>query len=126
MKRLLIASALLAALLAGTAANAQFIDGLTDDLSLRLEQAQELVREDRWEEALSHTLEARRLWQDHTLYLYVVTRHGDADRICRGFETALELLERRSTAEYAHVNTDLMVQLELLAEAEQPTLANIL
>ena len=126
MKRLLIASALLALLLTGTAAHARFLRGLTDTLSAQLEQAQVLAREDRWTEALSRTVEARRCWQDHRLYLYVVTRHGDADEICRSFETVLRLLEQRSITEYVQVNTDLVVQLNLLAEAEQPTLANVL
>ena len=126
MKRLFLASALLALLLAGTVVNAQVIHSLTGALSGQLEQAQACARAEHWEEALSRTLAARQVWQDHSFYLYVVTRHGDADRICQSFETAAALLEQRSMGEYLRVSTELRVQLEQLAEAEQPTPANIL
>ena len=126
MKRLVLSSALLVCLLAGTALNARVLDRLTDSLSEQLGQAQVLAEQDRWAQALFQTRSALERWEDHSLYLYVVTRHGDADQIRQGLETAVRLLEHRSMAEYAHVNSELMVRLALLAEAEQPTLTNIL
>lgn len=126
MKRLWIASALLVSLLVGSIINAQIIQSLSEGLSVQLKQAQEYAEENRWEDALHETETARQVWNDHNFYLHVVTRHGDTDQIQRGLETAVQLLERRSMAEYAHVNTDLIVQLDLLAQMELPTLSNIL
>lgn len=126
MKRLLIASALLISLLVGTVVNAQVLGALTGELTDLLGQAQLCTRQSRWDDALDRTQTALRIWNRNSFYLHVVTRHGDADQIQQGLATAVQLLERHSGAEYAHVNTELRVQLELLAEMEQPTLSNIL
>ena len=126
MKRLFIAVGLLVLLLTGAAVNAGVLTRLTGELTEQLEQAQALAEADRWDEAVACTRAVRVRWQAHLPYLSVVIRHGDSDRVQQELETALRLLERRSRLEYTQVNTQLILRLELLAEAEQLTLANVL
>ena len=60
-------------------------------------------------------------------YLHiVVARHSDADeRVSSGFRAVEEYLALEETDQYTAANAELMTQLELLAEMEQPSLVNI-
>ncbi len=55
-------------------------------------------------------------------------RHTDTDAIQISMDEALAFLEggEKQPAEYAAVNARLLTQLELLVEAELPTLTNLL
>ena len=120
MKRLWIALALLAALLCGTLLHT-WSQGLTHSL----EQAQELTRADRWEEARTVTQEALQTWRGRDVYLHVLLRHADTDQIYAGFQETLALLDSQEYGEYAAANARLITQIELLSEAEQLTLKNV-
>ena len=65
-------------------------------------------------------------WQSHHFYFHTLMRHSDTDQILRGFRQVLEYLSLQEPDQYNAANADLMAQLELLAEMEQPTLTNVL
>ena len=79
-----------------------------------------------WEGAAALSGEAFRRWQDRGFYLHVLMRHSDADQIFRSFRTLEQYLALEEPGQYAAANADLIAQLELLSEMEQPSWKNIL
>ena len=77
-------------------------------------------------EALELTGQVYDQWQERHFYLHATMRHSDTDQILRGFRTVLEYLRLQEADQYNAANADLVTQLELLAEMEQPTLVNVL
>lgn len=126
MKRLWTAAALVLALLACTLLNAWYAQKLTGSLWERLERAQALVEEERWEEAEALTRQVYGEWEEHHLYFHIVMRHTDTDQILRTFRGVLQYLKLQELDQYAAANADLVTQLQLLAEMEQVSLANVL
>ena len=102
----------------------QFTGQLTDLLS----QAQEQVEGSDWSEAARLTRQAQELWMEHEGYLHLTLRHADTDAIQMSMDEALAFLEgaEKQPAEYAAANARLITQLELLVEAEKPTLTTLL
>ena len=126
MKRLWISVGLLLLLLGGSLLNAWYAERLTDGMEERLRLSQALARQDRWEEALSVTREVYDQWQSLHFYLHSTMRHSDTDQILRGFRTVLEYLRLEEPDQYNAANADLLTQLELLAEMEQPSVVTVL
>lgn len=126
MKRLWIAAALLSILLAGTLVNAWYVQSLCDNLTERLDGAQQLARENQWEQASALTRQVYQDWQAHHFYLHCVLRHSDTDQILRSFRSVLQYLDIQELDQYAAANADLLAQLELLAEMEQASVVNVL
>ena len=89
-------------------------------------QAQALAGEGDWEEASRLSREAFQLWQDHEFYLHVLMRHSDTDGILRAFRALEQYLALEESDQYTAANADLIAQLELLSEMEQPSWENIL
>ena len=111
MKRLWSAAALLLVLLGGALWNAWYADRLSGRMAGQLEQAQELA--DRGD------------WEAHDAYLHVMMRHSDTDQILRGFRALDQYLALEESDQYTAANAELICQLELLSEMEQPSLVNI-
>ena len=126
MKRLWIAAALLVLLLAASLANARYVQNLTQGMRDQLHQAQALAEQGNWDRADALTRQAYQSWQGHHLYLHTTMRHSDTDQILRTFRSVLEYLKLQEPDQYNAANADLMAQLELLAEMEQPTVVNVL
>ena len=126
MKRFWIALLLLGAILTGTLFHIRSLHGFTDTLSGLLEQADELAAVEQWEQASKLTNQAKDAWADRDVYLHVLLRHADTDSIYAGFRETLALLDSREYGEYAAANARLITQIQLLYEAEQLTLKNIL
>ena len=126
MKRFWISVGLLLAMLAGSLGNAWYARELTEKMGEQLRLAQELAERERWEQALELTQEVYSRWQSLHFYLHATMRHSDTDQILRSFRTVLEYLRLREPDQYNAANADLITQLELLAEMEQPTLVNVL
>ncbi len=126
MKRLWTAAGLVLVLLACALLNAWYAQRLTGSLWERLERAQALVEEERWEEAEALTRQVCEEWEGHHLYFHVVMRHTDTDQILRTFRSVLQYLKLQEMDQYAAANADLVTQLQLLAEMEQASLANVL
>lgn len=126
MKRLWTAAAILAVLMGGALWNAWYAERLTGGMIQQLKQAQERTAQGDWEEAARLSREAFQLWQDHEFYLHVLMRHGDTDQIYRAFRALEQYLALEESDQYTAANADLIAQLELLSEMEQPSWENIL
>ena len=125
MKRLWAAVVILAVLLGTALWNAWYARTFTGALVQQLERAKALAVQDRWEEAAQLSQEAFQTWQDHDFYLHVFMRHSDTDQILGSFRALEQYLALEETDQYTAANAELMIQLELLAEMEQPSLVNI-
>lgn len=126
MRRLWMASLLLALLLALCLGNAWYSLTLTRQLAGQLNEAQALVEQDRWQDARALTRQAYDSWNGHHFYLHVFLRHSDTDQILRTFRQVTQYLELEELDQYVAANADLVAQLELLSEMEQPSVVNIL
>ena len=58
--------------------------------------------------------------------MHVFLRHSDTDQILRTFRQVIQYLDLEELDQYVAANADLVAQLELLSEMEQPSLVNIL
>ena len=119
MKRLWSAAALLLVLLGGALWNAWYADRLSGRM------AEELADRGDWEGAARLSRESFGLWQAHDAYLHVMMRHSDTDQILRGFRALDQYLALEESDQYTAANAELICQLELLSEMEQPSLVNI-
>ena len=126
MKRLWIAAALLALLLAASLTNAWYAQKLTGNMGERLRQAQTLTGQGNWDRAEALTRQVYEDWQDHHFYFHTLMRHSDTDQVLRAFRQVLEYLRLQEPDQYNAANADLVAQLELLAEMEQATVVNVL
>lgn len=127
MKRLLCSVALLAALVAGCTLHVWYLTHETQSLSGQLEQAEEAVEQGDWEKAYTLTQDAWKTWEDQMFYLHTTLHHDDIDGVSTAFQEALAILEQREQpGAYAAANARILYQLELLVEAELPSLKNIL
>ena len=126
MKRLWIACAILAMLLAATLWNAGRLERFTASLTDLLEQAEAQAEGEAWREAYALTRLAYDRWESRSTSLHITLRHSDTDDIQTGFQEVLEFLQCREAGEYSAANARLIARLELLAEAEQLSLENIL
>ena len=128
MKRLYVSLGLVLLLAALSGAHAWYLTRFTGQLTDLLSQAQAQVEREDWEQAARFTRQAQEQWMSRNGYLHVTLRHTDTDAIQISFDETLAFLEadERQPAEYAASNLRLMTHLELLAEAELPTLTNLL
>ncbi len=127
MKRLWTAAAIIALLLALSAFHVVRLDHLTGALTSQLWQVNECLSQEDWDRAESLTQSAYQDWESHAFYLHTTLHHADIDAIRASFREALAFLSlREDPAECAAVTSRLINQLELLLEAEVPSLKNLL
>ena len=128
MKRLYLSIGLIALMAALSGLHIWRLSAFTGQLTGLLTQAQEQVERDDWAEAARLTHQAKDQWMEQEGYLHITLHHADTDAIQLSMDEALAFLEggEKQPAEYAAVNARLIGQLELLAEAELPTLTNLL
>lgn len=126
MKRLWIAAALLLALLGASLLNGWYAEKLTGEMRKQLGQAQAWAQQGIWSRAEAVTRQVYEDWQRRHFYFHTTMRHSDTDQVLRGFRTVLEYVRLQEPDQYYAANADLMTQLELLAEMEQPVVANVL
>ena len=127
MKRLWIAAGILVLLAAAALVNVACLSAMTEDLALLLTQAQEEAEQGNWQQAAGLTRRAADRFERHSLYLHASLHHEDIDAVVLSFREVLGLLTQEAAqGEYAAANARLITQLRLLAEAEQPTVHNIL
>lgn len=126
MKRVWIALTILLAILAGTLAHSFYIQTFTRDLTFLLETAEAEAEGNDWAAAQELTQTARDKWDANGTYLHILLRHSDTDSVHTGFREVAEFLQCQEGGEYSAANARLIAELELLAEAEQLTLKNIL
>lgn len=126
MKRLWIAAAILVLMLGASLVNGWYAQSLTGEMTKQLRQAQSFTGLDDWERAESVTRQVYEDWQEHHFYLHTLMRHSDTDQILRAFRQVMEYLRLQEPDQYNAANADLIAQLELLAEMEQPSVVNVL
>ncbi len=126
MKRLVIAAVLLLAVLGATVVNSLYLTRLTDGLCAQLTQAADLADRGEWPQALEVTQHTLAAWKKHDFYLHTLLRHIDIDGIRQTFHEVVEYLRLAERDQYTAANARLITQLELVAEAEQLNLKNIL
>lgn len=126
MKRLTVALLLLATVLGATIFHSRYLDRLTGGFCEQLQQAAALADRENWSQALSLTEQTLAEWELQDFYLHVMLRHTDIDAIRQTFHEVIESLRLAEPDQYTAANAKLITQLELLAEAEQLTVKNIL
>ena len=126
MKRVWIAVGLLLTILAGTLTHSFYIASFTRDLSLLLEAAETEAEQGAWDKAEELTQTAHKKWDERSTYLHITLRHTETDEVYTGFREVAEFIQCRETGEYSAANARLIAKLELLTEAEQLTLKNVL
>ncbi len=127
MKRLYTAAALIL-LLAGLAAcHVVKLGHFTQQLTDQLEQVQQCLSLEDWTQAESLTRTAYQDWEEQAFYLHTTLHHKNIDDVRSSFRESLAFLSlRQDPAECAAVNARLINQLELLLEAELPSIKNLL
>lgn len=126
MRRLWIAVLMLSSMFACALFNSFYLRQFASHISGLLVQAEEAAEAGNWERAGALTQEAAELWERRDFYLHVSLRHTDTDQIRAGFQEVDEYLGAQEMGEYSAANAQLTTQLELLWEAEQFNLKNIL
>ena len=126
MKRLVIASVLLLAVLGGTVFHSHYLTDCTDGYCQQLKQAAILADQNNWPRALELTKQTLAAWEHHDFYLHTMLRHIDIDSIRLTFHEVVEYLKLEEPDQYTAANAKLITQLELLAEAERLDWKNVL
>lgn len=126
MKRVWAAVGLLGLLFGGTLTHSFYMAGFVRELTTTLEEAEAQAEQGSWDRAEELTQTARDRWEAQRRYLHITLRHGDTDEVYTGFREVAEFLQCREGGEYSAANAHLIAELELLAEAEQFTIENIL
>lgn len=126
MKRILIAAAILLFTFAAMLCHSFYISAFTDDLSAILETAEARAEEGDWTSARELTHTAREKWEAKDAYLHILLRHNETDNIDTQFREVAEFIQCEEGGEYSAANARLIAGLDLLSEAEQLTLRNVL
>lgn len=126
MSRLWLALSLLLTILGISLVNAVYLTGLTDSITERLQAAEEMAERGAWEQANTITTQCLSDWNSYHTYLHIIARHSDTDDILISFRSVLQSLKLRELDEYAAENLELITQIALLAEIEQPDWLNVL
>lgn len=125
-KQILPSCLILSGLLALSLYCSRCIHLLTDECMSQLTHAQQLAEDGDWKHARTLTTETSKTWQSHSLPLYAILHHNEADEVLLSFCAVEEYLKLEEMDEYAAANAALIKQLELLAEVHQPSLMNVL
>lgn len=103
------------------------LDRLTGELIQQVEQSNDCLYRDDWEGARAAVQEAYELWESRALYLHTTLHHEDIDVVRASLREAMAYLDiQEDKAECLAVNARLINQLELLLEAELPTIKNLM
>lgn len=126
MKRVYLAFAFLLLILTGTLYHSYHIRTFTGQLTVILTQAETDARNSEWEGTAALTQTAREKWEDHEAYLHILLRHSETDEIYISFREVAQFIQCQEPEEYFASNARLISKLELLSEAEQLCLKNVL
>ena len=127
MKRLLLPSLLILLIACGSLLNSHSLTKLTLELSDMLSEAQLLAEPGRTDEALTLTEQAEKAFLEYSAYLHSTLNHQTIDEIRFSFSEVLEYLRKDDFGpRYTAANSALIIQLQLLADAEEFSLNNLL
>ena len=126
MSRFWIALSLLLAMLGASLLNSMYLTDMTQSITDRLQAAEEMAEREAWEQAETITDQCLADWTSYHTYLHIISRHSDTDAILISFRSVRQSLKLREMDEYAAANLELITQITLLAEIEQPDWLNVL
>ena len=127
MKRLWISVGIIALLAALATWHVWTLDRYTTRLGRQLELVQNYLNREDWEDAAPLLRQVYDQWEEKAFYLHTTLHHEDIDDIRASFREAMAFTESRQDAsECASIIGRLRNQLELLIEAELPTIKNLL
>ena len=126
MKRFWTAVLILLLLLSASLWNGWYVNRFGQQAAQQLEQAQEMAKQDRWEQADELTKTVFQQLNAKKFYFHAVMRHQETDEILRTFHQVLQYIALNEMDQYAAANTDLAIQLQLLGEMESAALENVL
>lgn len=126
MKRVWVALCILGLLFGGTLAHSFYMEHFVRELTTTLEESETQAEQGNWDRAAQLTQTAREHWEEQRCYLHITLRHSDTDEVYTGFREVAEFIQCQEGGEYSAANAHLIAKLELLAEAEQFTIENIL
>ena len=127
MRRLISSVCLIVALAGAAGVHVWHLSQHTHSIAQQLTQAQHLVEQGNWADAYQLTQQAWEQWESQTFYLHITLHHQDIDQVSTAFGEALAILKQQEQpGEYVATNARILYQLELLVEAELPSVKNIL
>lgn len=126
MKRLVIAISILLLIFVLTLSHSFYISSFTRELTVLLENAEGNAEKGDWRSAEKLTQTALEKWEKKGTYLHILLQHSDNDSVYTNFQVVNEFIQCQEAGEYSAANARLIAELELLAEAEQLTLQNVL
>ena len=127
MKRLLLPALLILLIAFCSILNSYSLTKLATELSTLLGNAQDLAESGHPIDAINLTEQAEKAFLEYSAYLHSTLNHQTIDEIHFSFSEVLEHLRSgNSDAFYAAANSALIIQLQLLAEAEKFSLNNLL
>lgn len=126
MKRIMIASTILLLTFLATWGHSFYVSAFSEELTTLLETAEVRAEHEDWAAAQEFTQAAKDKWEARELYLHILLRHNETDSVYIGFREVTEFIQCRESGEYSAANARLIAELELLSEAEQLTMKNIL
>ena len=127
MKRLVIAVCVIILLMTAMAFHVRHLEKLTGELIHELERASACTAAADWSNAKDAAEHVMETWERHSFYLHVTLRHEDIDEIRTSMREMLAYLDsREDRAECMTVAARIINLLELLLEAEQLTVKNVL
>lgn len=127
MKRLFAATAIILLLAGAIALHVVHLESLTGDLIGQLEEMDACLARKEWTKAGQMAQKVSEQWERQAFYLHTTLRHTDIDTIRTSLKEVSAYLEARDDAAECHAATARLInQLELLLEAELPTIKNLL
>ncbi len=126
MKRLVFSCTVLLLLLGASLLSGWHINALCSGYVRDLTAARQLAAQNDWTQARIITQCVYQDWDDRAFLLHALLRHSDTDQILLSFRSVHEYLLLEEMDQYSAANAQLITQMELLAEMEQPTLKNVL
>ncbi len=127
MKRLWISALIILLLLGLSALHVSHLKSFTDDLIEQLETVESCIKRSDWSRADQLVDQVFTEWEGNAFYLHTMLRHTDIDAILTSLREIKAYLDtREDTAESLAATAKLINQLELLLEAELPTIKNML
>jgi len=127
MKRLWLALILILSITSAALFNTFSLTNLVNDLSDILCEAQHAAETGSHTKALSLTKQAEEIFLEYSAFLHSTLNHQSIDRIRSSFSEVSERLRwGEPCSAYAAANSSLLMQLQLLAEAERLSFENLL
>lgn len=127
MKRLIISTLIILLLVGLAGAHVSHLKNITGELIGLLETSQQGLEQKNWSAAAESMAQVTAQWERHAFFLHTTLRHADIDDIRASMKEITAYLEsREDRSECLAVTAKLINQLELLLEAELPTIQNLL